>query len=266
MKIILIFLTYLLQGVASTKMKVTGETGKSITITCSLDDTSDAVKYFCKGNCKSDDDVLIKSSWNWNSKKYHLKDYKKNFKVTISHLTMGDSGTYWCGWERYILWDFYKEVVLSVKQALPTRQETKKAQSTTTNPPLQRIPNTSSKMPIYIGASLGVIILALALVLLIYFRQKKGNVSTYSGREKEKPLNCATSLKKKIKSDGEHISTAVESHDTRRNSNSPNSPNNLLYATVTHKHFKSNTVSREPTDIAYSTIKFTDESAVYCNV
>lgn len=35
--------------------------------------------------------------------------------------------------------------------------------------------------PLYIGASLGVITLAVALVLLIYFTQQKGKISTHPG-------------------------------------------------------------------------------------
>ncbi|XP_057698559.1 uncharacterized protein LOC130919923 isoform X2 [Corythoichthys intestinalis] len=117
MKIILVFVTFLLQGVVSMETDFTGVSGKDITIICSLDYKTDHVKYFCKGPCTSNQDVLIRSnSGNWNLRKYRIVDYKNYFKVTIFHLTEKDAGYYYCGWDIKYLDDIYRKVSLTINQ------------------------------------------------------------------------------------------------------------------------------------------------------
>uniref|UniRef100_A0A3Q3FWQ8 Ig-like domain-containing protein n=1 Tax=Labrus bergylta TaxID=56723 RepID=A0A3Q3FWQ8_9LABR len=93
-------------------MSVTEVSGKKITIICSHTYATSNVKYFCKGAC-NDADILITSRTTDHSNKYSLKDEGNTFSVTISDLTVADSGTYWCGIERVGV-DTYNQVVLTV--------------------------------------------------------------------------------------------------------------------------------------------------------
>ncbi|XP_034453603.1 uncharacterized protein LOC117769088 isoform X2 [Hippoglossus hippoglossus] len=92
-------------------ISVEGELGGDVTIQCSHAYASDNIKYFCKDPCK-DEDVLIRSS-QISTGKYSIIDEGSTFNVTISRLTEGDAGKYWCGIERAVK-DTYKEVVLTV--------------------------------------------------------------------------------------------------------------------------------------------------------
>lgn len=100
-------------GLSGTEsISVTGEVGKDITITCSQSNAFSNVKYFCKGAC-SDKDILITSSGKNQHEKYSIEDKGNTFYVTIRHLTVADSGQYWCGIERTGL-DTYNEVLIGV--------------------------------------------------------------------------------------------------------------------------------------------------------
>ncbi|XP_052384221.1 uncharacterized protein LOC127932482 [Oncorhynchus keta] len=78
-------------------------------------------KYFCKGTC-SGKDILVKTngSKNVTQDRYSIEDNRDGvFYVTIKNLMKTDSGTYWCGVERYGP-DSYQEVHLTVTDAPPT--------------------------------------------------------------------------------------------------------------------------------------------------
>ncbi|XP_077380934.1 CMRF35-like molecule 8 [Festucalex cinctus] len=262
MEIFFLLMAFLIQGSANMETQVTGVSGENITITCSDDYFLDHVKYFCKKDCRYANDVLIKSrgaTW-YSNGKYSIRDAKRQFYVTIFHLTMKDAGTYWCVWERNIL-DEYKKISLTVREA------TTPAPKPTTTPPKRVHPSTSASMkPLYIGVSLGVLTLALAIVLLIYFKQQKGKISTHSEEEKDESPPYAMVSKAKIKSSGTLPSSVAQSQDTSRYGDSI-PPDSLYYSTVSHHSpVDGNEVSNEPANVTYSTVMFTDESPVYCNV
>ncbi|XP_071246082.1 uncharacterized protein [Salvelinus alpinus] len=93
-------------------------------------------KYFCKGTC-SGGDILVetKGSKNVTQGRYSIEDKGDVFYVTIKNLMKSDSGTYWCGLERYGP-DTYKEVHLTVTDAPPT----------STTSPVSR-PHVSTTLP-----------------------------------------------------------------------------------------------------------------------
>ena len=92
-------------------VSVEGVLGGDVRIECSHTNAYDNVKYFCKDPCK-DEDVLITSS-QISRGRYSITNKGNTFYVTISRLTEGDTGTYWCGIQRPGL-DTFKEVVLTV--------------------------------------------------------------------------------------------------------------------------------------------------------
>ncbi|XP_037105725.1 CMRF35-like molecule 5 isoform X2 [Syngnathus acus] len=164
MEILFLVIAFLMHGTANTETEVTGISGENIIITCSRDDRSDDIKYFCEKNCKYDDDVLIKSRGRrWYSKgRYSIIDDGKTFRVKISQLTKKDAGTYWCGWEQWIK-DDYEKVVLTVREGTTkapnktTTNQTEQFRSSTpsstkqdkpaTNPTEQFRPSTPSSKP-----------------------------------------------------------------------------------------------------------------------
>ncbi|XP_068506691.1 uncharacterized protein [Syngnathus scovelli] len=138
----------------------------------------------------------------------------------------------------------------------------------TTNPTEQFRPSTQSSMkPLYIGASLGVITLTLAIVLLIYFKKQKRKISTYSEKAMDETPGYATVSREKIKSSDALPSSTAQSQDTSKYSDSLISPDSLLYSTVSHSHMNSSQVSKQSPNVTYATILVTNESeSVYCNV
>ncbi|XP_035390460.1 CMRF35-like molecule 6 isoform X2 [Electrophorus electricus] len=108
-------LLYEVRSVAST-VRVTGQVGGFVMISCSHKIADDNKKYFCRKPCKTDKDILIKSDQS-STTKYKLKDLGDGrFTVNITELQKTDSGTYWCGVERWFK-DTYIEVLLTVTEA-----------------------------------------------------------------------------------------------------------------------------------------------------
>ncbi|XP_068506692.1 CMRF35-like molecule 5 isoform X3 [Syngnathus scovelli] len=268
MEILFLVIAFLMHGTANTETKVTGVSGENITITCSNNGLFDNAKYFCEKNCGYDDDVLIKSKekMRWYSKgRYSIKDEGKTFRVIFSQLTKKDAGTYWCGWDRPVILDHFEKVVLTVREGTT---KAPKQDKPTTKPTEQFRPSTPSSMkPLYIGASLGVITLTLAIVLLIYFKKQKRKISTYSEKAMDETPGYATVSREKIKSSDALPSSTAQSQDTSKYSDSLISPDSLLYSTVSHSHMNSSQVSKQSPNVTYATILVTNESeSVYCNV
>ncbi|XP_061888456.1 CMRF35-like molecule 2 isoform X2 [Entelurus aequoreus] len=238
MDIFFLFFAFLIGGLEAEKRSVTGVSGQNITITCSSENKDDNIKYFCKEPCR-DADVLISSSVDkvkWDTNKYSIRNDKSRFHVTIFHLKKEDAGTYWCGvkvWWR----DPLQNVVITVKEAIAQEKETTKL-------PEQVHPKTSTSLKLlYIGASLAVIVLVLAVVILIYFRHQKGHICSSSDQRQDSSNSItASSL---INPDCPHYSTV--SYNSRRD----------------NSH-----VPPQPADVTYSLIKLSAaaESAIYCNL
>ncbi|XP_051241431.1 CMRF35-like molecule 7 isoform X1 [Dicentrarchus labrax] len=284
MEMIFLMLVCLLGGLWETEaITVTGELEKAITIKCSHVNAFSNVKYFCKGTCKNED-MLIRSTKEKEASndKYSIRDDGNTFYVTISHLTDNDSGTYWCGIDRYGI-DTYNEIILTVVEGNKSTPETP-----------QTISNTkasSSKKLVYIGAGLGVVVLALAMVLLIFFRHRSRDISASPGKVQDTVYATPFCQKQ----DAHHITTSsstINEHqetDGRTNnicssssvqhqdnvftnvtvsSASEIQPDSLLYSTVSFDKHTDCTVTVHTAAVTYSAINYitTDESAVYCNV
>ncbi|XP_062243917.1 transmembrane domain-containing protein TMIGD3-like isoform X4 [Platichthys flesus] len=213
---------------------VKGELGRNVTITCSHSNAYKNVKYFCKAPCRNKD-VLIKSSES-SKGRYSIKDEGNTFKVTISRLTEGDAGTYQCLVERVGL-DTFQEVVLTVVKGKTKEPDDDFSQS------------TRGKL-VYIGGGLGGAVLALAVVLLIFYKHQKKEISTTSGMQDNTYYASPSSL-------------SGNGHNSRDQSDE------LFYSTV-----NSNTpadcrgVPCRPAEVTYSTIRHIpmEESDLYCNL
>uniref|UniRef100_A0A3B5QXW1 Ig-like domain-containing protein n=1 Tax=Xiphophorus maculatus TaxID=8083 RepID=A0A3B5QXW1_XIPMA len=91
----------------------------SVTISCPYDSESvDKLKFLCRGNRPSTcrQQAVITSS-NTQNGRFRLSDDRKSriFTVTISSLTLKDSGSYLCGVQRNSGFDVFSAVELKVK-------------------------------------------------------------------------------------------------------------------------------------------------------
>lgn len=281
-----LILVFLAGGLWETEaVSVTGKLWGDITIKCSHSNAISNVKYFCKGAC-TNEDVLINSreKTKYPKGKYSIIDKGNTFSVTISRLTVDDAGSYWCGIDRVGL-DTYNKVVLTVIEEDNDTSEEANA--------------TLPEKLVYIGASLGAVVLALAVVLLIFFRHRNKDANTSSGKNHNTIYASPSSLKQnakhstsssaanedddtdETKTDGNFGLSADQHQDTSRDhadncyfsgaisSEPQNQPDDLFYTTVslnTHTHRSS--VTPRPAVVTYSTVTHisTDEPVIYCNV
>ncbi|XP_060938526.1 CMRF35-like molecule 8 [Limanda limanda] len=253
-------------------ISVEGELGGDVTIKCSHTNAKNKVKYFCKAPCR-DEDVLIRSN-GISTDRYSIKDEGNTFYVTISRLTEDDTGKYKCGIEKFG-WDPLKEVVLTVIKGKTKDPEGDFSQSTigeaftttaarpsftttatrpafTTNssrPALTTNAAHPSKL-VYIGAGLGGAVLSLAVVLLIFFKYQKKEISITSGTYENTDYASPSSL-------------------SGNGLNSRDQPDDLFYSTVNfNTHADCRGVPHRPAEVTYSTISYipTEESDLYCNL
>ncbi|XP_032418144.1 polymeric immunoglobulin receptor-like isoform X2 [Xiphophorus hellerii] len=104
----------------STVNNIQGNEGVSVTISCPYDSQSDdKLKFLCGGNRPSTcrQQAVITSS-NTQNGRFRLSDDRKSriFTVTISSLTLNDSGSYLCGVQRNSGFDVFTAVELEVKE------------------------------------------------------------------------------------------------------------------------------------------------------
>ncbi|XP_043970273.1 polymeric immunoglobulin receptor-like isoform X4 [Gambusia affinis] len=107
-------------GCCSTVNNIQGNEGGSVTISCPYDSQSvDKLKFLCRGNRPSTclQQAVITSS-NTQNGRFRLSDDRKStiFTVTISSLTLEDSGSYLCGAQRNSGFDDFSAVELEVKE------------------------------------------------------------------------------------------------------------------------------------------------------
>lgn len=104
---------------------------------------------------------------------------------------------------------------------------------------------------VYIGASLGVVVLFLAIVLLIFFRYRKRQINKFSGL---KPTN----------------KTNADCMHSNNPSDPPIRPDDVTYCPVTFKDTRAgcDSTTLHPADVTYSVLihTSTDDATVYSNV
>uniref|UniRef100_UPI0037E81B6C transmembrane domain-containing protein TMIGD3-like n=1 Tax=Semicossyphus pulcher TaxID=241346 RepID=UPI0037E81B6C len=226
-------------------LAVTGVLGETIKITCSHSYAFSNVKYFCKGACK-DKDVLISSRKmkTDSNGKYSIEDKGNTFYVDIFQLTEDDSGTYWCGIERTGV-DTYNKVVLTVKKGEKKEPEKSFPRSIAND----AVNTTSSKKLVYIGAGLGVVVLALAIVLLIFFihRKRGGNTSS------EKVQETVYATLSDQKQDGGNTSPSSHTNEAKETDKTSRDLTDNIYSNVT----ASSEPQIQPDGLFYSTVSFT---------
>ncbi|XP_071031976.1 CMRF35-like molecule 7 [Oncorhynchus clarkii lewisi] len=192
--------------------------GGHVVFSCSFFWAGTNNKYFCKGTC-SGRDILVetKRSKTVSQGRYSIEDKGDGvFYVTIKNLMKSDSGTYWCGVERYGL-DTYQEVNLAVTDASPeTSTLTSRPHVSTTLPNLSKtssnlsttLPNLSTTFmasgdisvgpsqrtvtPVVIMVCVSLTVLVVGLILLLIYKWRRDRTSSTTQDSTYQTLNTTT--------------------------------------------------------------------------
>uniref|UniRef100_A0A3B3U5T3 Immunoglobulin subtype domain-containing protein n=1 Tax=Poecilia latipinna TaxID=48699 RepID=A0A3B3U5T3_9TELE len=118
-RLIVYRVVFLSDRCCDTVNNIQGNEDGSVTISCPYDSQSvNKLKFFCRGNRPSTclQQAVITSS-NTQDGRFRLSDDRKSgiFTVTISSLTLKDSGSYLCGVQRNSGFDVFSAVDLEVK-------------------------------------------------------------------------------------------------------------------------------------------------------
>ncbi|XP_029546022.1 CMRF35-like molecule 1 [Salmo trutta] len=154
--------------------KTTGVVGGQVTFVCSFLLPGTNCKYFCNGKCSRNSDILIQTEDSNNyikTGRYSIDDRGDgDFTVTISNLKTSDSGTYWCGVDRFFK-DSYQEVHLTVTDEFPSRETEGNYHSTDPNTTVITLaPEAVEGLQTVLGTSV-VIMLCLSLTVLVAIYQ-----------------------------------------------------------------------------------------------
>uniref|UniRef100_A0A3P9MT13 Immunoglobulin V-set domain-containing protein n=1 Tax=Poecilia reticulata TaxID=8081 RepID=A0A3P9MT13_POERE len=99
-------------------IQVSGYEGKRAIVLCPYDAGFESYeKYLCRGDCRQDADVLVRSTETTKAR-YSTSDDKKKriFMTTISNLRSEDGGRYWCGVTKTGFDKYPSEVSLEIKK------------------------------------------------------------------------------------------------------------------------------------------------------
>ncbi|XP_064817202.1 CMRF35-like molecule 8 [Oncorhynchus masou masou] len=186
--------------VESAGMNVKEVVGGHVTVGCSFTLARNNNKYFCKGTC-SGRDILVgtKGSKTATQGRYSIEDNSDGVYVTIKNLMKSDSGTYWCGVERYGP-DTYQEVHLTVTDASPeTSTLTSRPHVPTTLPNLSTTssnlsttlsstfkasgdisvgPSQRTVTPVVIMVCVSLTVLVVGLILLLIYKWRRDRTSS----------------------------------------------------------------------------------------
>ncbi|XP_028999903.1 CMRF35-like molecule 7 [Betta splendens] len=234
-------------------VSVTGEVEDEVTVTCSHSNAFYNIKYFCKGDCGNEKDVLISTREKSSSDgKYSIRDEGNTFYVTIHRLTMDDSGIYWCGIERYGV-DTYNEVVLEVKEGNKNNAGQANA--------------TSSEWLVSVRTAVGLAVLFLVMtVLLALARRGRRHIQSCSGkdhdtnRSSQKQVHAFTASTAKEDEDADDRCKTNRGHtdnvyaNVTASSAVPIRPEGLLYSTVSFGTHTACSPATPPPAVIYSTI------------
>ncbi|XP_051983036.1 CMRF35-like molecule 5 [Xyrauchen texanus] len=97
---------------------ITGYREKTLDISCPYESGYERnVKYFCKGECFLDRNIIIESGSPAKDERFSLTDdtTARVFTVSITDLRTEDEGKYWCAVRRSLQTDVYSEIMLLVK-------------------------------------------------------------------------------------------------------------------------------------------------------
>ncbi|XP_072319716.1 uncharacterized protein [Eucyclogobius newberryi] len=147
------------------------EEGNELVIQCSHTNAHGNMKYFCKKPCTDDRHVLIWSQPRNPNSRYRIRDSGNSFSVTITDLTMDDSGEYWCGIQRVGI-DTYNYVLITVTP----RAEMKDS------PPDASAQNRTStafvfaEKLLYTGGALAALLVILLIAVVIFSKRRHRDI------------------------------------------------------------------------------------------
>ncbi|XP_026215454.1 polymeric immunoglobulin receptor-like [Anabas testudineus] len=274
-EMIFLILVFFVEGLLETEaLSVTGEMGGKVSIKCSHANAFSNIKYFCKGECRSEDVLISSRDKKDLNSKYVISDEGNKFTVTISHLTKDDSGTYWCGIDRVGL-DTYNKVVLTVIKGEMTQcyvcsvheesfYDGNKKDSDSSDGTIQTNISSPRKL-VLISAGLGAVVVSLGMtVLLRFLRQRRRHNHASFGSEAEGTDGKTSSICQRKDASSNHTGNIYS--NVTVSSEVHNQPEGPFYTTVSfNKHPECIAVTPLTEAVIYSSIthKSTDEETHY---
>ncbi|XP_051983035.1 uncharacterized protein LOC127644064 [Xyrauchen texanus] len=170
---------------------ITGYREKTLDIRCPYESGYEThVKYFCKGECNLDRNIIIESGSPAKDERFSLTDdtTARVFTVSITDLRTEDEGKYWCAVRRSLQTDVYSEIMLLVKTdnmitevstITPFSKNTPSYFSISSlNPQSSKTPHTdqspsSTGHVIYICVGLVLVVIGFLIALMVLCKQKK---------------------------------------------------------------------------------------------
>ncbi|XP_018559396.1 polymeric immunoglobulin receptor [Lates calcarifer] len=199
--------------------------GENVTYSC-IDAVNRSRIFFCKGECKKEEDILIETDKNRAQSGRYSIEYKEGstfgLYVTITQVVKSDSGQYRCGYGRALSPDSSRTFsVIVVDEAQPLPNQTGPSSTSisagstsgTTQPPPSTSPgnNTTSTgyfMPLAVGMPSAFVLMAVSRVFYLC-KMRWGSVLDTEGNTGNRNMQRAVSYILRIPRQAERDSNAI---------------------------------------------------------
>ncbi|XP_056240654.1 CMRF35-like molecule 5 isoform X3 [Seriola aureovittata] len=146
-------------GLINAERPYTGTEGGNITVSCSFI-LNGNTKIFCKDKCEKKEDILLETTEDRAERGRYRIEYERGavteratLNVSITQLSMSDSGQYWCGLKRFGP-DGYEEFEIRVIEASTTSKPNLTLRPLSTSlPPSSTLTTTTQSSGSSVGSS-----------------------------------------------------------------------------------------------------------------
>ncbi|XP_041802692.1 polymeric immunoglobulin receptor-like isoform X2 [Chelmon rostratus] len=158
-------------------------------------------KFFCKGQCEKDDDILIETDGNRTQSGRYSLEYKEvstfGLDVTIRQATRSDTGQYSCGYGSALAPDSHKTfpiIILDATPGLSSSSERFTPSSVLPETTDQVTAPSSASCPpylLYLVVSLPLVVVLMAVLLLLAYKWKtRRSLKTTRGTADSVHMKC----------------------------------------------------------------------------
>ncbi|XP_045899636.1 CMRF35-like molecule 5 [Micropterus dolomieu] len=161
--------------------------GENVTLGCS-DTVYGRQKFFCKGECKTEEDIIIETDGNRTQSGRYSIEYKEGsvfgLYVSITRVTKSDSGQYRCGYGRALSPDSYRKlqiiVIDATTQSLSSSSgsvtsSTAFPETTNQSKALSCVPRPHYFLPLVVCLPLVFVLLAVFLLVIYKWKTRRNS-------------------------------------------------------------------------------------------